>query len=151
MARAATDQTESAGLLAGGPDASKGLGVVIVDVNGDGKPDVYVANDTVDNFMYLNKSTPGKVLFEEQGLTSGSARDDRGLPNGSMGVDGGDPFRTGAPSLWVTNYENELHALYEYQGRLGKPFFAFRSSSAGIGARSSQSLSRVPSMYSITR
>src|SRR5262249_37505604 len=41
----------------------KGLGVVLVDVDLDGKPDVYVANDTVDNFLYINRSRPGKILF----------------------------------------------------------------------------------------
>jgi hypothetical protein len=93
-----------------------------------------VANDTVDKMLYLNQSTPGHLKFVECGSISGCALDDRGAANGSMGLDAGDPFRTGAPSLWVTNYENELHALYEYQGKPGKPFFAFRSSSSGIGA-----------------
>ena len=50
----------------------KGLGVLMVDVNGDGKPDIYVANDTVDNFLYLNRSTrPGELRFEEIGMPSG--------------------------------------------------------------------------------
>ena len=39
-------------------DFGKGLGVVIVDVNGDGRPDIYVANDTTDKFLYLNRSRP---------------------------------------------------------------------------------------------
>src|SRR5262245_58002753 len=50
------DVSDAAGLKPGGPNASKGLGVIIVDLDGDGKPDVYVANDTVDNFLYRNKS-----------------------------------------------------------------------------------------------
>src|SRR5436190_2118440 len=91
---------KEAGLTPGGPNASKGLGVVIVDVDGDGRPDIYVANDTVDNFLYLNKSTRGVLKFEEVGLLSGCARDDRGTPNGSMGVDAGDPERTGKPNIW---------------------------------------------------
>jgi enediyne biosynthesis protein E4 len=91
----------------------KGLGVLMVDVNGDGKPDIYVANDTVDNFLYINRSTkPGELRFEELGMVSGTARDDQGAPNGSMGVAASDFNGSGKPSIWVANYENELHALY---------------------------------------
>lgn len=91
----------------------KGLGVLMVDVNGDGKPDIYVANDTVDNFLYINRSTkPGEFRFEEVGMSSGTARDDQGTPNGSMGLAASDFNGTGRPSIWVANYENELHALY---------------------------------------
>jgi enediyne biosynthesis protein E4 len=128
------DETEAAGLRSGGPLQSKGLGVLIVDVDGDGKPDVYVANDTVDNFLYLNKSRPGAIRLEERGLESGVARDDRGNANGSMGADAGDPEHTGKPYLWVTNYENELHALYKNDSVPGRPFFNFHSTAAGIGA-----------------
>jgi hypothetical protein len=91
----------------------KGLGVIMVDVNGDGKPDIYVANDTVDNFLYINRSTKrGEYRFEELGMPSGTARDDQGAPNGSMGLAVTDFNRTGKPSIWVANYENELHLLY---------------------------------------
>lgn len=129
-----TDVSRSAGLVPGGPTQSKGLGVLIIDLDGDGKPDVYVANDTVDNFLYLNQSAPGKVLLSECGHTTGAARDDRGTPNGSMGVDAGDPDRSGRPALWVTNYENELHGLYRNDCKPGRAFFQFRSTAAGIGA-----------------
>jgi hypothetical protein len=128
------DVSREAGLVPGGPNASKGLGVLIVDVDGDGKPDVYVANDTVDKFLYLNRSKPGQVRFEEVGLLSGVARDDNGSANGSMGLDAGDPDQTGKPSLWVTNYENELHALYGNEGGPGSPLFRYRTTAAGIGA-----------------
>src|SRR5262249_58313748 len=63
----------------------KGLGVIMVDVNNDGRPDIYVANDTVDNFLYMNRSVPGKIQLEEIGFAAGVALDDRGQPNGSMG------------------------------------------------------------------
>ncbi len=128
------DVSKEAGLRPGGPDASKGLGVLVVDVDGDRKPDVYVANDTVDNFLYLNRSKPGQVRLDEQGLLAGVARDDRGTPNGSMGLDAGDPERTGRPALWVTNYENELHALYRNECAPGRPFFHFRTAALGIAA-----------------
>jgi hypothetical protein len=128
------DVSKEAGLKPGGPNTSKGLGVLIVDVDGDGKPDIYVCNDTVDKFLYINKSKPGELLFEEQGVFSGAARDDRGMANGSMGVDAGDPERVGKPYLWVTNYENELHALYGNECRPGRAFFNHRTAAAGIAA-----------------
>jgi enediyne biosynthesis protein E4 len=88
----------------------------------------------VDNFLYLNRSAPGRLRFAEVGLAAGAARDDRGSANGSMGADAGDPERTGKPSVWVTNYENELHALYRNECTPGRPFFLFRTAAAGIAA-----------------
>src|SRR5439155_12488519 len=77
----------------------KGLGVIAADINGDGKPDIYVANDTVDNFLYINISEKGKIRFREIGLASGTARDDRGSANGSMGIDIADWDHCGRPSI----------------------------------------------------
>jgi hypothetical protein len=122
-----TDVSMEAGLRKDG----KGLGVVIVDVNGDGRPDIYVANDTVDNFLYLNRSQPGRIRLEEVGLPSGVARGEDGTPDGSMGVDAADYDGRGFPSLWVTNYENEMHALYRNRG---DGFFVFSTQSSGIAA-----------------
>jgi hypothetical protein len=115
-------------------ELGKGLGVVVIDVNGDGKPDIYVANDTVDNFLYMNHSRPGQMKFEEVGLAAGVAKDDQGTPQGSMGVDAGDPYGTGLPALWVTNYEGELHALYRNDLRNGHLSFQFNTAPAGIAA-----------------
>jgi len=112
----------------------KGLGVVVVDVNGDRLPDIYVANDTVDNFLYINKSKPGFIQFEEVGLQLGVARDDQGAAQGSMGTDAADPFGTGWPSLWCTNYEGELHALYKNLMRGGNLYFNFATQSSGLAA-----------------
>ena len=95
------------------PDG-KGLGVLLADVDVDGDVDVYVANDTVDNFLYVND---GRGRFEELGLVSGTALDDQGVPNGSMGIDLCDYNRDGLPDLWVTNYEREWFALYRNEGR----------------------------------
>ncbi len=127
-----SDVSSEAGLLKGGKEASKGLGVVVVDVNGDGKPDIYVANDTVDNFLYINHSTPGKIRFTEEGLLAGVARDGGASANGSMGTDAGDPQGTGKPWLWCTNYENELHALYRNQCDKDHIFFIYCTQASGI-------------------
>jgi len=129
-----TDVSADAGLKPGGPRASKGLGVLAVDVNLDGKPDVYVANDTVDKFLYMNKSTPGRIQFAEVGQIAGVALDGGGQANGSMGVDAGDPDGNGMPYLWVTNYEHELPALYKNQSTRDRALFMFYTSRSGIGA-----------------
>jgi hypothetical protein len=126
--------TATAGLAPGGNQVSKGLGVVAVDANLDGRPEVYVANDTVPNYLYVNRSEKGKVLLAEQGTLAGVALDGGGGPNGSMGVDAGDPFGTGRPALWVTNYENELHALYRNESTRERCFFIFATPVSGIAA-----------------
>jgi hypothetical protein len=112
----------------------KGLGVLAVDVNGDGKPDIYVANDTVDNFLYMNRSIPGHLRFEEIGMAAGVARDDRGAPNGSMGLDAADYDGCGRPSIWVANYESEMHALYHNECKDGREIFSYATQRSGIAA-----------------
>ncbi len=123
-----TDVSREAGLRTDG----KGLGVVVVDVNEDGKPDVFVANDTTDKFLYVNRSTPGKVRFEEVGPAAGVARDDNGVPNGSRGVAVGDYDNSGRPSLFVTNYENEKHGLYRNESKDGQVLFRYATHQAGV-------------------
>jgi len=114
-------------------DYGKGLGVMIVDVDGDGKPDIYVCNDTTDNFLYLNKSTPGKLRFDEKGLELGVAKDDQGTANGSMGVYAADFDGCGRPAIWVTNYENEYNALYRSQiNKQGGLSYTFNTRATGL-------------------
>ncbi len=103
-------------------------------MNGDGKPDIYVSNDTVDNFLYINHCAPGRYRFSEEGVKSGTARDDHGAPNGSMGVDAADYDGCGRPSIWVANYEDEQHALYHNDCKPGSVAFFHRTASSGIGA-----------------
>jgi hypothetical protein len=114
-------------------DYGKGLGVIAVDVNGDRKPDVYVANDTTDNFLYMNHSKPGKIMLEEVGMEVGVARDDNGVANGSMGLAAGDYEGNGRASIWVTNYENEKHALYTPRSTGARQYFLFSTQMTGIG------------------
>ena len=103
------DASAAAGLSRHG----KGLGVIIADVDVDGRLDIYVANDTVPNFLYRNS---GSVRLEEMGLISGTSLSDVGIPDGSMGVDLGDYNLDGLPDLWVANYERESFALYRNEG-----------------------------------
>jgi hypothetical protein len=128
--RTFTDVSREAGLR---PDG-RGLGVLLVDVNGDGRPDVYVANDTEDNFLYLNRSVSGRLQLEEKGSFLMVSRDGGGASTGSMGVDAADCDGRGRPWLWVTNYENEFHSLYRNDCASGKEMFAYLSGPAGITA-----------------
>jgi len=105
-----------------------GLGVVLADLDGSGRPSIYVANDATNNHLYLNR---GGGKLEEKGELAGVAVDDNGLYNGSMGVDVGDYDGSGRASLFVTNFQGELHALYQ---NLGRELFAYQSRPAGIAA-----------------
>ncbi len=112
----------------------KGLAVVMVDIDGDGRPEIYVANDTSGNFLYMNKSTPGHIRLEESASKLGVDVDFNRMPNGSMGADAADIDGSGDPALWVTNYEGELHSLYKMSSAKGKLFFYHHSQPAGLTA-----------------
>ena len=110
----------------------KGMGVMMVDLNRDGRPDIYVANDTDPNFLYMNRGKPGEIVLEEIGMTAGVALDDRGQANGSMGLAVADFDHTGFPSIVVTNYEKELPALYKKITNQDR--FQFATSSSQLSA-----------------
>jgi hypothetical protein len=116
--------TTEAGLTSEG----KGLGVVITDLDVDGDNDVYVTNDTVPNFLYENV---GDGRLSDVSLISGTSLSERGVPDGSMGVDVFDYNADGLPEVWVTNYERETNALYENSGRMN---FRHVSQRTGINA-----------------
>jgi hypothetical protein len=109
-------------------DYGKGLGVLIADLDDDGQPDIYVANDTSGNFLYLNR---GGGRFEQVAVERGVSYGEGGKLTGSMGVDAADYNGTGLLSLFVANYQNETHELYR---NLGKGQFVFASRSTGITA-----------------
>lgn len=118
------DASREAGLKPGG----NGLAAVTGDFDLDGDQDVYVCNDTTENFLYLNDGT-GK--FVEDAELRGCAVDHKGIPNGSMGVDVADYNHDGLPDIWVANFERETFALYENDGR---GFFRHVSEPLGITA-----------------
>jgi hypothetical protein len=109
------------------PPTGAGLGVVLVDVNGDQRPDIYAANDTHKNLLYFNRDGS----LEEQALAAGAAVDAQARANGNMGVDAGDYDGSGRPSLWVTTFQGEQQALYR---NLGREMFHHESRAAGIAA-----------------
>ncbi len=92
------------------PDAGKGLAVQIVDLDNDGLLDIFVANDTTDNFFFHNS---GNLTFEERGLIQGVAVGDDGMPQSSMGIACADFNRNGHFDLLITNFENAPNDFYE--------------------------------------
>ena len=105
------DVTQSAGIAAaGGP----GLGVTCADFNGDGWPDIYVANDGAANLLWLND---GHGAFRESALLSGGAYSADGVARAGMGVTAGDFDGTGNESIFVTNLTREGATLYRNHGR----------------------------------
>ena len=96
------DVTEKAGL---GDTTSKSLGVAVFDYNGDGWPDLFVANDTQPNKLYRNL---GNGKFKEEGLAAGVAFGEDGVARGAMGVDAADYDRSGRPHLAVGNFGNQM-------------------------------------------
>jgi len=91
----------------------KGLGVVAVDINGDGLMDLFVANDTVQNFLFANR---GKGKWEEVGLAAEVGFSANGTPRSGMGVDATDLDMDGKPDLFVANVDQEMFSLYKNDG-----------------------------------
>jgi enediyne biosynthesis protein E4 len=107
------DVSSQIGLQLAAGESGKGLGVVMGDIDLDGDLDIYVANDTDGNFLYLNQ---GRGVFDEVALLNGVAYDAEGKPEGSMGTDLGDFDGDGLPDIWVTNFEEESSSLYRNEG-----------------------------------
>jgi len=97
------------------PDARYGLGVVWGDVNNDGYPDLYIANDFGPNFLFVNR---GDGTFHEQGLISGVALSGDGLEQAGMGVDIADYDNDGLMDIFVTNFASDYSTLYRNLGNL---------------------------------
>ncbi len=108
-----TDVTEKAGLAATPP--APGLGVVLTDVDGDGRLDIYVANDMRPAYLFHNQ---GGGKFVEKALVSGCALRPSGQMVAGMGVDAADVDGSGRPSLFVTNFQNSPNVLYRNLGDL---------------------------------
>jgi hypothetical protein len=87
----------------------KAWGVVATDINNDGRMDLFVANDTTANFLFVNK---GNGKFEEAGIQSGVAYSQEGRPRSGMGVDSADFDQDGWQDLFVTNVDQEMYSIY---------------------------------------
>jgi hypothetical protein len=107
-----------------------GMGVVWVDFNNTGRPDIYVANDSTPNYLYRNE---GNGKFTEIGLESGTAVSEDGSEQGSMGIAIGDYNHTGRPSIHITNFTGEYDTLYRNDGNWDFHDVSYKS---GIAASS---------------
>jgi hypothetical protein len=92
---------------------SKSLGVTVLDYNGDGWPDLFVANDTQPNKLYRNNKNG---TFTEAGVSAGVAFSEDGVARGAMGADSADYDRSGRPHLLVGNFSNQMLGLYHNEG-----------------------------------
>ena len=93
----------------------KSFGAVATDVNNDGLLDLFVANDTMPNFLFVNR---GRGKFEEAGLEAGVAYGEAGKPRSGMGVDASDFDGDGWQDLFVANIDQEFFSLYRNQKEL---------------------------------
>ncbi len=130
------DVTESSGI---GFSYGPGLGVICADFNGDGWTDIYVANDTAANRLWLNQ---GDGTFREVALESGAAYSADGLPKAGMGVTSEDVENNGHEDLLVTNLTHEGATFLRNNGKgefddastqfgLAQPTFGFTGFGAG--------------------
>jgi hypothetical protein len=93
----------------------KGLGVVATDINNDGRTDLFVANDTVQNFLFVNRGpgANGRWNWDEIALQSGVGFSESGRPRSGMGVDAADLTGRGWQDLFVSNVDHEMFSVYE--------------------------------------
>lgn len=135
-----TDVSAAAGIQvdnpATGQPAGKGLAVLPVDIDGDGWLDLVVANDTVQNFLFMNR---GDGTFEENGMSSGLAFDNSGKATGAMGLDAAAYNNDSEFAVAVGNFSNEMSSFYVARG--GLPLFTDEAVVSGVGPESRQALS----------
>jgi hypothetical protein len=126
-----TDVTEAARVRQPGAFS---FGVLFSDLDDDGWPDLFVANDTQPNKLYRNT---GKGSFVESGMAAGVAYGEDGVARGAMGADAGDYDGSGRPHLLVGNFSNQMLGLYHNEGN---GLFVDESPSSAVGRASLLSL-----------
>jgi hypothetical protein len=118
------DVTVSAGV---DKDFGHGLGVVTADFDGDGWPDMYIANDGDPNQLWINQKNG---TFKNEALLAGAAVNRDGQAEAGMGVDAGDFDGNGTEDIFVTHLMDQTNTLYT---NLGKGLFEDRTREAGLG------------------
>jgi enediyne biosynthesis protein E4 len=105
------DATKKAGLS---EPTSKTLGIAVLDYDGDGWPDLLFSNDTQPNKLYHNN---GNGTFTEKAIVAGVAFSEDGVARAGMGVDAFDYDHSGATSILITNFSNQMLSLYHNEGK----------------------------------
>jgi hypothetical protein len=114
-------------LKAGMAKPGKGLGLAIADYDHDGWMDIFLANDSMPEFLFHNK---GNGTFEEVGLVSGAGLDGNGATFAGMGVDFEDYNNDGWSDLAITDLANQKYSLYT---NVGDGTFNYSTLSTGLG------------------
>jgi hypothetical protein len=110
---------------------AKSLGMAMLDADNDGWMDIVVANDTVQNFLFMNQKNG---TFVETAYSAGVAVDRNGMSTGAMGVDVAS-YRNGDQiAIAIGNFANEPSSLYMSKGK--KPHFSDEAASTGFGPQS---------------
>lgn len=122
-----TNVTQKAGITA---PPGKGLGVVCGDVDNDGDIDIFVANDTTPNLLYLNN---GDGTFTEDALFAGVALSEEGRAYSGMGANLGDFNNDGFLDIVITNFQDQVNSIYQ---NAKNGFFNDVSFATGIGEKS---------------
>jgi hypothetical protein len=122
-----SDVTVKAGV---GRADGHGFGVVAADLDGDGRVDLYVANDQDPNFLFLNN---GAGTFRDTTYESGAGLNIEGRTSAGMGVDAEDLDGDGRPELFVTNFQEEYNTLFK---NLGKGAFLDATANFGLAVDS---------------
>ena len=107
------DVTEEAGVT--NKENYYGLGVLFQDLDGDGRPDILVANDACFNYFYRNQ---GGGKFREEALMKGIACCKDGIEQANMGIAAGDYDNDGKPDVFITTYSEDHYTLYKNRGDL---------------------------------
>jgi hypothetical protein len=119
-----TDVSVSSGVAA---SRGNGMGVTIADADEDGWPDVFVANDSLPNFLFRNEKG---LRFSESALAAGVAVTTDGKARAGMGIDTGDYDLDGRLDVVITNLDFEMHTLHR---GLDRGLFANATIESNIG------------------